>query len=71
MKNFVLYDRPSDFPEDYVIREFEIEPGNITDKGIFAKHKNLNHIIDLMEHTEYFFMPEVNPEEPQILGVWL
>lgn len=71
MKQYVLYDHPDDFPDHYIVREWNIEEGRIAPKGIFARNKSLVFLMELMLHEGMIFMNRSEEDDPKILGVWI
>ena len=71
MTQYVLYCRPSDFPNDYVVREWLIKSGKIESLGITVKAPDLDTIYQRMNSMGLYYMPRQTDDDPCIMGVWM
>lgn len=64
----VIYENPSDYPEKYVARVFDIDvPTNIVMiKDTLAELQN-----DIREHTNMIFFTRGTEDVETIVGVWM
>lgn len=71
---YTLYDHPSDFPDFYVVRRWQIGPNKevIPDEEIFLKSKNLSFVHDTMESVHgRIFLSRNEEDDPCIMGTYL
>ncbi len=72
MKIYTVYDRPTDFPKDVVVRCFTIAGGNvIPDEEIFFKHKDIEFVFRSMRKLNLVWIPRDPHDDEKIMGVYL
>lgn len=72
MENYVLYEKPSDFPTEYVVRKWIIGKDEIIPSpGIIVKSTRLEDIHNHMEPMQLFFLVRSLEDDPCIMGVWI
>lgn len=73
MSMWTVYDHPTDYPDNFVARRFEIVPGEL-------EPRRTGHVIitetveELNEHFDSLglaFLARHEQDEPQIMGVWM
>lgn len=68
MPMIVVYDHPTDYPDNYVARVFEV--GNPTNTVIVKD--NVDEIQeDIRKNTYMIFFPRDAADKPCIVGVWM
>ncbi len=71
MKNYVLYDHPKDFPNEYIVREWSVQSDKIEPIGVFLQSQHLNEIYHYMGAMDLYYIPRQMNDDPCIMGVWL
>lgn len=72
MQMWTVYERPSDFPDDYVARRWDIVRGarEPIASGVLFAAKTLEQLRELLPEGLHR-MPRQEGDEPQIVEVWL
>lgn len=68
MPMIVVYDHPTDYPDNYVARVFEV--GNPTN-AVIVKDDVDEIQQDIRENTDMMFFPRESEDKPCIVGVWM
>lgn len=68
---WTVYERPSDFPDLYVARKWEVQQGFAKPTLEVRVSTDLSPLEDQLSHEGLTFMQREPSDEPQILGVWL
>jgi hypothetical protein len=73
LENYVIYDHPKDFPNEYVCRRWIILPGEvIPDEKFFMASKDLTTIRDFLQiNMGLACIPRHANDDPVILEIWL
>ena len=68
--HYVVYDHPLDYPDEYVVREFHIQGGNVQAKDIIFKETDLSKI---RKHLQNLGATPLNIDDPNpvILETWM
>lgn len=71
-KIYTLYERPDDYPQEYVVRGTTILPGEtIQDPEIYLKHESLEVIQEAMERLGLAFIYRSPEDAPSVMGCYL
>lgn len=71
LKMFVLYKQPSDYPDEYVVREAHVTGSGPVFKELYMRDKSLGVITEKMGKTGMRWIPRHENDDPVILGTWL
>lgn len=75
LDHYVIYERPKDFPDKFVVRKWSIVDGE--EKAIPMADKNLFVTADTLEEARGFVpkdryrIPRAQEDEPQIVETWI
>jgi hypothetical protein len=74
MKQYVLYQSPSDYPDKWVIREWHIVPGNpepVPVKEPYLISEDLRNVFVQMNQLGLTWLNRMPTDDPCIEGVWI
>ena len=70
MKIYTIYDHPTDFPNEYIVRVDDVSTGDVINEGIIKKDTDLEEIRDFLRKKGVEQMPIQDPN-PVILESWM
>lgn len=69
---YVVYDRPADFPDEYVVRRWITKEGkSVPDQFVCARSKSLDIIHGLMQRDGLVFLTRDPSDDKCIVGTYL
>ncbi len=68
---YVLYRKPRDFPQGYMVRSWSIMKGKIEPLAVVVKSSDLGRIYAHMGSMGLYYMPRQTNDDPSIVGVWM
>lgn len=68
---WTIYNKPKDFPEDIVAREWLIQNGSAIAMTHCLKFKSLDETSLFFDEAGYFFIKRHESDDPCIVGVWM
>lgn len=71
MESFIVYDHPSDFPNDYVVRRWIVKNGNLEPQEIVLKTNDLKEVRKAMEEKKLYCLTRLKFDDPKILETWI
>lgn len=71
LETFTVYDHPSDFPDEYVVRRFVVTAGRIEPREVFARSRNLAILRRLMESSGKTCLSRCVDDDPNIVETWV
>jgi len=76
VKMFVLYDHPSDFPKEYVVRELHIvgapgETPKVSHQDVYVRNESLAFVTDKMSGMGMSWIPRDAGDDRVIMGTWM
>jgi hypothetical protein len=72
MEQYVLYEKPKDYPTKYVVRKWIIESGkDIKAVGVEGTFATEDLARDHMDQHDLAFLYRCPEDDPVILGVWI
>ncbi len=72
MKIYTVYDKPTDYPEEYVVRVYRIINGEVVaDKELFMRNKNINDLYREMAKLKLAFLPPDADDDKKIIGIYI
>lgn len=70
--HYVIYDHPSDYPDDFVVRRFEItKEGALPESKIFMNRKFLTDIREQLKMIGLYPIPRHLQDDPVIVETWI
>lgn len=67
---WTVYDHPTDFPDSFVARRFEIR-GDVCPTNEFFLAKTLPEVREAMRKRGLFCLPRDGGDDPKIVETWL
>jgi hypothetical protein len=68
---FVVYDHPTDHPDQIIVRRWEILPGIARATAEFTAHDSLEEARHGLMQRGLTWLPRHPTDEPQILESWI
>jgi len=70
---YVLYKRPRDYPQHFVVRGQTVAPGQLLaqPQPVACLYDTLNEACDEWNATGLYWMPRQQGDEPHIVGCWI
>ena len=70
--HYVIYDHPKDFPDDFVVRRFEItKDGAIPESKLFMNRKSLGEIREQLKRIGLYPIARHTEDDPVIVETWV
>lgn len=70
MSQFVIYDHPSDYPDHFVVRRWDIMPDSLKPDQECKIANSLVEARSLVPHG-YHRLPRAKNDDPKIVEIWI